>query len=70
MKAKVLVRVDRDAALEAIRTLDALSAALEEQDTHWPRRLKRRYRQARDRLVQATGALAQRHGLAELTAFD
>ena len=70
MKAKVLVRVERDAALEAIRTLDALGAALEENESGWPKRLKRRYKQVRDRLVEATGALAQRQGLEELGAFD
>jgi hypothetical protein len=32
MKAKVLIGVERDAALDAIRTLDALGTALKERD--------------------------------------
>jgi hypothetical protein len=66
MKAKVLVKVEREAALEAIRTLDALGAALGEDSARWPKRLKRRYKQARSELVTALGWWAQNHGLAVL----
>ena len=66
MKAKILVRVERDAALDAIRTLDALGAALALHDTHWPKQLKRQYRQARKELMRAVGPRAEIAGLAEL----
>jgi len=55
MKAKVLVQVERNAALDAIKTLDALGAALHEHERHWPKHLKRQYRQARQDLAQAVG---------------
>jgi hypothetical protein len=55
MKARILVRVERGAALEAIRALDALGAALHEHEQHWPKHLKRQYKQARHELVRAVG---------------
>jgi hypothetical protein len=55
MKARILVRVEREAALDAIRTLDALGAALREHDAHWPKQLKRQYKQARLELARAVG---------------
>jgi hypothetical protein len=64
MKAKIVVQVERDAALEAIRTLDALGAALKESEARWPKRLKRRYKQARTQLVESLGWWARSHGLA------
>jgi hypothetical protein len=70
MKAKILVKVDRDAALEAIRTLDALSDALQGHEPRWPKKLKRRYENARHDLVRAAGLWAQLNGLTEITAFD
>ncbi|MEJ0028190.1 MAG: hypothetical protein WDN01_19350 [Rhizomicrobium sp.] len=63
MKAKVLVPVDRDAAVEAIRALDALGDALRE--TGWPKKLKRQYRQARRDLVDAIGYAALFAGIAD-----
>ena len=59
MKAKILVQVERDAALEALRTLDAMSAALKQHEPRWPKRLKRQYRQARQELVRAIGWRAE-----------
>jgi hypothetical protein len=59
MKARILVRVERDAALQALCTLDALGAALREQDARWPKRLKRQYKQARNELVRAIGRRAE-----------
>jgi hypothetical protein len=70
MKAKVLVRVDRDAALEAIRTLDALGDALREHEPHWPRKLKRKFKSARRELVLAIGVAAHSTGVAELAVTD
>jgi hypothetical protein len=58
MKAKVLVSVERNAALDAIRTLDALGAALHEHDRRWPKQLKRQYKRTRQDLAQAVGWLA------------
>jgi hypothetical protein len=55
MKARILVKVERDAALEAIRALDAFGAALHEHERHWPKHLKRQYKQARHELVCAVG---------------
>ncbi len=69
MKAKILVRVERDAALDAIRTLDALGDALAEHEPRWPKQLKRQYRQARDELVRAVGQRAHTSGVADLTLF-
>jgi hypothetical protein len=70
MKAKILVKVDRDTTLEAIRTLDALSSALQDHEPHWPKKLKRQYEKARQDLVRAAGLWAQSNGLAEIAAFD
>jgi hypothetical protein len=70
MKAKVLVRVERDAALEAIRTLDALSIALLAHEHRWPKRLKRQYERVRTRLVSAAGLLAQLNELGDQAVFD
>jgi hypothetical protein len=58
MKAKVLVQVERNAALDAIRTLDALGAALHEHERHWPKHLKRQYKQTRQDLAEAVGGRA------------
>ena len=65
MKARVLIHVDREAALEAIRTLDALGEALREVEPNWPKKLKRRYRQARRDLVHALGYVALISGVAD-----
>ena len=70
MKAKILVRVERDAALEAIRTLDALGAALSSHNDDWPKHLKRQYRQTRDELVRAAGVRDHTSGIAALSLFD
>jgi hypothetical protein len=67
MKAKVLVNVDRDAALEAIRALDALGDALGE-GGGWPKKLKRTYRDARAGLIEAVGYAALFNGLNEIAA--
>src|ERR1700722_5260746 len=63
MKAKIIVKVEREAALGAIRTLDALGAALGEDRSRWPKQLRRRYKQARGELVSALGWWAKSHGL-------
>jgi hypothetical protein len=68
MKAKVLVPVDRNAALEAIRALDALRDALREYEAHWPKALKRQYRDARRDLLDAVGIAAFHNGIG--TALD
>jgi hypothetical protein len=65
MAVKVLVRVDRETALNAIRTLDAFKEALAEGDVRWPRKLKRKYQDARAELVQAVHHLAHCNGLAD-----
>ena len=65
MKARVLIHVDREAALEAIRTLDALGEALREHEPNWPKNLKRRYRHARRDLVDALGYVALISGVAD-----
>jgi hypothetical protein len=70
MKAKVLVRVDRDAALEAIRTLDALGDALREHEPKWPKKLKRKFKEARRELVLAIGVAAHSTGVADLAVTD
>ncbi|MBS0472326.1 MAG: hypothetical protein JSR60_14735 [Proteobacteria bacterium] len=66
MKAKVLVNVEREAALEAIRALDALGDALAE--SGWPKKLKRTYRDARAGLIEAVGYAALLNGLSEIPA--
>jgi hypothetical protein len=70
MKAKVLVSVDRDAAVEAIRTLDALGAALQTHERRWPKRLRRKYQQTRHDLLRATGWWAYCNGLADISILD
>ncbi|HEY0301472.1 MAG TPA: hypothetical protein VGC36_09080 [Rhizomicrobium sp.] len=70
MKAKVLVRVDRDAALEAIRALDALGDALREVEPNWPKPLKRKYKDARRELVHAIGYAADFSGIADCAVID
>jgi hypothetical protein len=64
MKAKVLVHVERNTALEAIRALDALGEALDE--SGWPKKLKRTYRDARAGLIEAVGYAALFGGLNEI----
>jgi hypothetical protein len=70
MKAKIRVSVDRDAALAAIRTLDALGVALLEHEAHWPKKLRSRYEDARRDLVRAVGSRAHTSGVADLALFD
>lgn len=70
MKAKVLVPVDRNAALEAIRALDALRAALREYEPRLPKTLRRQVRDARRDLMDAIGIAAFSHGIDTLAAFD
>jgi hypothetical protein len=62
MRAKVLVRVDRQAALNAIRALDALN----EQESGWPKNLRKRYAEARRELADAIGQWGFLNGVAEL----
>ncbi len=64
MKAKIRVHVDRDAALQAIRTLDALGGALRELKPDWPKHLRRQYRDARRELIDAVGIAASTAGIA------
>jgi len=64
MKAKVLIRVDRNAALQAIRALDAMGEALLRHEPRWPKRLKRSYKEARRDLIRAAGSAASNHGFA------
>ena len=61
MRAKVLVHVDRQAALNAIRVLDAMA----EQD--WPKKLRKKYALARQELADAIGLFAFCNGIAELS---
>ncbi len=68
MKAKILVPLDRDAAVEAIRALDALGEALH--DIGWPKKLKRQYKEARRELVGAIGHAALFSGIAEQAVVD
>lgn len=70
MRAKVLIRVDRNAALEAIRTLDALGTALLAHETALPKDLRRRYKGVRRDLVRALGWTAHSAGLADLAVVD
>ncbi len=68
MKAKVLVPLDRDAAVEAIRALDALGEAL--RDIGWPKKLKRQYKDARRELVDAIGYAALFNGISDTAVID
>jgi len=70
MKVKVLVKVDREEALDAIRALDELSTALQAHEPRWPKRLRRRYANARHNLLRAAGRWAHRHGIADMAAQD
>ncbi|HJW39918.1 MAG TPA: hypothetical protein VJ476_01675 [Rhizomicrobium sp.] len=70
MKAKVLVHVDRDKALEAIRALDALGGALCELDADWPKSLKRKYKEARHGLLHAIGYAALTTGISDHAVID
>ena len=70
MSVKVLVRVDRKAALKAIRVLDALSQALAEGDARWSKKLKRKYQDARAELVDAIHHLASCNGIADPSLSD
>ncbi|MEI9887017.1 MAG: hypothetical protein WDN08_11060 [Rhizomicrobium sp.] len=70
MKAKICVQVDRDAALEAIRTLDALGDALREFEPNWPKKLKRKYKDARRELVDAIGYAANFSGISDCAVID
>ena len=66
MKAKVLVHVDRDAALAAIRTLDAMGEALRADGHDWPKSLKRSYKETRRELIEAVGYAALTTGLVDV----
>jgi hypothetical protein len=70
MKAKILVRVDRDTAVEAIRTLDALSHALHAHEARLPKQLRRQYEKTRHDLVRAAGWWAQCNGIADTATLD
>ncbi len=70
MKAKIRVHVDRDAALEAIRALDAFGDMLREADLDWPKSLKRKYKDARRELVHAIGYAANFAGIADHAVID
>jgi hypothetical protein len=70
MAVKILVSVDREAALEAVQALDALSTALLEHEAHWPKKLQSRYKQARTKLVRAIGIRAFTAGIADEYAFE
>jgi hypothetical protein len=66
MRAKVLVQVDRNSALEAIRTLDAMGSALLAHERELPKKLRRRYKDVRRDLVRALGFTAHSSGVADL----
>ena len=70
MKAKVRVQVDRDAALAAIRTLDAMEEALRGAQAGWPKSLKRSYRETRRELIEAVGYAAMTAGLVDVAALS
>lgn len=70
MKAKVIVSVDRDVALDAIRALDALGEALVAQTQRLPKKLRRQYKEARDDLVRAVGWRAHFVGVADEASAD
>ena len=65
MKARVLVRLDREIALDAIRALDALGGALLEHESDLPKRLKKQLKSARRELVRAIGWQARYLDLAD-----
>jgi len=69
-KARIRVTVDRNTALQAIRTLDALGDALRLADADWPKSLKRTYKDTRLQLIEAVGYAALTSGLSELAAAD
>ena len=70
MKAKVIVGVDRDVALDAIRALDALGEALLAHTERLPKKLRRQYKEARDDLVRAVGFRGHFAGIPEHSAAD
>jgi hypothetical protein len=70
MKAKVIVGVDRDVALDAIRALDALGEALLAHTERLPKKLRRQYKDAREDLVRAVGFRAHFAGVAEQPSAD
>jgi hypothetical protein len=63
MRAKVLVNMDRQAALNAIRVLDALAG----QDSGWPKKLRRKYVAARQELADAIGQWGLYNGIEQLS---
>ena len=67
MRAKILVSVDRQAALNAILVLDSLSLALGEKDSLLPKKLRKKYVEARQELAAAIGHWAFCNGVAELS---
>ena len=66
MRAKVLVSVDRQSALNAIHALDSLSMALGEKQSLLPKKLRKKYVEARQELAAAIGHWAFCNGIAEL----
>jgi hypothetical protein len=70
MKAKVIVSVDRDVALDAIRALDALGEALLAHTERLPKKLRRQYKDAREDLVRAIGFRAHFASILEQPAAD
>jgi len=70
MKAKVILSVDRDVALDAIRALDALGEALLAHTERLPKKLRRQYKDAREDLVRAVGFRAHFAGIADQLSAD
>ena len=70
MKAKVLVRVERDVALEAIRMLDDFGVALLEHEDRLPKRLRNRYKDVRRNLLDSLGFWAFCSGVADPSILD
>jgi hypothetical protein len=70
MAVRVLVRVDRKAALKAILALDAMSDELIARRAPWPKRLKRKYKEARHELLAAIGHFAFCAGLPDTAPFS
>jgi hypothetical protein len=64
MKVKVLVKVDREAALAAIYALDMLEVALRTKKPKWRKELKRSYKHARRGLIRAIGYVAETNSVA------